>query len=334
MKQSKIWITAAALALLTGQAAAQQSVDREREMEQREVEYAERLRAAEKRMEEAARQVAELSVERLPEIRDVQMRIASMNKPRIGINIDGSEDSGAVDGVVVVGVSPGSAADDAGLRAGDVITSVNGEDMAADSSAAANKRLFNFMDGVEEGDELDIDYLRNGKGASVELSPRKTAPYAFAWAPEDRDVFVQRFVGPHKDGQVRAFSFDFPWASGWGSMELVELNEGLGRYFGTDDGLLVVSAPEPESYGLQDGDVIQSIDGREPKDVRHALKILGSYDSGEQLELGIMRDKRKRKIDVEIPANDFRGSLFNAPAAPTPATAPQPPLPTRDAEST
>ena len=60
--------------------------------------------------------------------------------------------------------------------------------------------------------------------------------------------------------------------------------------------------------------MIQSIDGREPTDVRHAMRILGSYESGETLKLGIMRDKKKRKIEIEVPA-DHRGSLFAPPVA-------------------
>ena len=103
--------------------------------------------------------------------------------------------------------------------------------------------------------------------------------------------------------------FASPWAhTGLGELELVSLNEGLGRYFGTDKGLLVVKAPKTDAFDLQDGDVIQNIDGREPEDVRHALRILGSYAPGEKLKLGIMRDQRKRTIDVEIPA-DHHGSL-------------------------
>ena len=171
---------------------------------------------------------------------------------------------------------------------------------------AANKKLLEFMDGIEEGDQLDIDYLRNGNRGTVELSPRKTGMHAFAWAPQDGNVFVERFVeGTH--GLKPGFSpgFRFPWAgSSLGSMELVELSDDLGRYFGTDQGLLVVSAPNPESLGLKDGDVIQSIDGREPKDVRHALRILGSYDGGEQLELSIMRDRKQQKLAVTIPNRD------------------------------
>lgn len=84
-------------------------------------------------------------------------------------------------------------------------------------------------------------------------------------------------------------------------MELIELNAGLGKYFGTDTGLLVVSAPKSDALELQDGDVIQSIDGREPTDIRHAMRILSSYQSGEKLKLGIMRDKKKRTLNVQIP---------------------------------
>jgi hypothetical protein len=66
-----------------------------------------------------------------------------------------------------------------------------------------------------------------------------------------------------------------------------------------------------------DGDVIQSIDGREPKDVRHAMRILSSYQSGETLKLGIMRDKKKRTIEIEIPAH--RSSSL-PPLVPPPLT--------------
>ena len=60
---------------------------------------------------------------------------------------------------------------------------------------------------------------------------------------------------------AREFKFVMPFVgNSWGDMELVELNEGLGRYFGMDTGLLVINAPNSEVFKLQDGDVIQSID--------------------------------------------------------------------------
>ena len=46
------------------------------------------------------------------------------------------------------------------------------------------------------------------------------------------------------------------WRGGWADLEVVKLTERLGRYFGTDEGLLVISAPESNAFKLQDGDVI------------------------------------------------------------------------------
>ena len=329
MKTMKTLIPVAALLLFAGQAAAQSQAEREaeerREFQMREAEYAERVREAEMEMAEAARRLAELSSQRLPEIRDMQLKMLESNRPRIGITIESEDESGPVEGVEVIGVTPGTAADDAGMRSGDIITAVNGESMTADSSLAANKLLFEFMDGVEEGDVLEIDYLRNGNQGTVELAPRASNMQAWAWAPENSQVFVERFVKPHEGQKGFSFDFRFPWSGAWGSMELIQLSEGLGRYFGTDSGLLVVATPKPDAFGLEEGDVIKSIDGREPSDIRHALKILGSYDSGEKLELGIMRDKRERTLEVEIPANDYRGMRLEAPVAPRPVRAPTPP---------
>jgi C-terminal processing protease CtpA/Prc len=336
-----IWVLpAAAFLLLAGQAAAQSEEEarqraledeaRQLALEARELEMEEKLRAAEARMAEAAAEIAEISKERLPRIAEIERRFAWSSKPRLGVTIEGGESGGPVEGVTILGVSPGSAASDAGLRSGDVITSVNDESLAADSGKAANMRLMDFMNGVEEGDVLKVGYLRDGKSGSVEIEPRVMADNTFIWAPEGGQKEIHITKPPMAPGLIERFNMEFasPLAhTGLGDLELVELNEGLGRYFGTDKGLLVVKSPKSDVFDLKDGDVIHSIDGREPKDVRHALRILGSYAAGEKLKLGIMRDKKKRTIDIEIPA-DFQGN-----AAPgfsidvKPALAPIEPLP-------
>jgi len=343
MKMWKLIVPAAAILLIASQAVAQsddaEEVQRHEaeakrtEMEARKAEYSKRLRLAEERMEQAAREIAELASERLPTMATIERRFEFSNKPRIGITIDGSEKSGAVEGVEIGGVTPESAADDAGLRAGDIITAVNAESMSAADSNEANKLLLDFMQGVEEGDELKVEYLRNGNVGTVELSPRVMERHAFSWAPDVDMEFMERL--PTAPAFVRAFKLErgFHFMGGaWGSMELVELNEGLGKYFGTDSGLLVVSAPKLKTLELQDGDVIQTIDGREPTDVRHAMRILNSYESGESLKLGIMRDKKKRTLEVEVPV-DHHGSLF-APMPAKPARAPAPPKPAPATAST
>lgn len=329
MKTWKIVVPVAAVLLLAGQAAAQTEEDeRLRAMEARELEVEERLKLAEERMAAAAREIAEISKERLPRMVEIEERFAMASKPRLGVTIESTDAPGPVEGVKILGVTPGSAAADAGLRSGDVLTSVNDEALSADSSSGANARLLDFMKGVEEGDVLEVEYLRDGKVGSVEIEPRTVDRWAFAWHGDGDGLHVPRAPAAPEVVERLRMEFAYPWHhSGLGDMELVELNEGLGRYFGTEKGLLVVSAPKSDAFDIRDGDVIQSIDGREPKDTRHAMRILASYSSGEKLKLGIMRDKRKVTIDVEIPA-DHRGSLVPDIEIPVrPVVAPAPPAP-------
>jgi S1-C subfamily serine protease len=346
-----IWKTllpATAALLIATQAAAQTDADRievereqvfveqevvtqefvTQEVAERNAEVERRMYDAERRMAEAARQIVILTDERLPQLQGMQQRIQifGSDRPRLGVTIGGAED-GPVKGVEILGVTPGSAAQKAGLRAGDLITSVNGESLGAPSTDEATTRLLDFMQGVELGDTLDLGYVRDGKTGEVQVEPALNEGQVLAFSsggfgmavPSAPNVQVIPGMpsAPHQ--------MVFHWASGgWGDMELVELSAGLGQYFGTDHGLLVVSAPESTSLQLEDGDVIQKIDGREPTSVRHALRILGSYQAGESLKLEIMRDKKRRTLDVEIPDDLSSGLVPEAAPVVQPARVPVP----------
>lgn len=265
------------------------------------------MRQAEARLEEAARRIAELSSRQLPAMSRQSWALAFSGRPVLGITIEGNNQDGPVEGVEVRGVTPGGAAFEAGLRTGDIISAINGESLTADSSAAANGKLMDFMKGVQEGDTLDLDYLRDGKQASVELQPQAAGTRSFTFsngmpgAPRPpRAPSVMIAPSPSVAPRIHEFMV---WHNdgGWGDMEMVTLTSDLGSYFGTDEGLLVVRAPSGGDLQLKDGDVIQSIDGREPSSIAHAMRILASYQPGEQLQIEIMRDKRKRTLEVRIP---------------------------------
>jgi type II secretory pathway component PulC len=327
MKMWRVILPVTAALLLTGQAAAQTDEDENlRATEAREAEMEQRLAEAERKMSEAAREIAEITKERLPRIAEIETRFALASKPRLGVTIESSAKPGPVEGVTILGVSPGSAASDAGLRPGDTLTAINSEKLSAESCEKANMRLLDFMKGVEEGDVLTVDYLRDGRTVSVEVEPRIVPDSSFVWMGKDgpRDFSMPKEPLAPEIVERFKMEFGFPWAgSGLGDLELVKLNAGLGHYFGTDTGLLVVAAPKSDAFKLRDGDVIQTIDGREPKDVRHALRILGSYQPGEKLQLGIMRDKKKVTVDVEMPANHHGNLRQNSDIDIRPAVAPE-----------
>lgn len=255
------------------------------------------MREAEERLAAAAARVAELSSRRLPVVLDIEQHMRNFIQPVLGVTIGAAEDEGPVEGVTIRGVTPGSAAADAGLRAGDVITSVNDETLRAETDSEANEKLLAFMEGIENGDTLDIEYLRDGKDTTVAVEARPGTRFPFAFRSNGN--WPMPPVAPAAPGN-RWFGF-YLEGGDWADMEMVSLTEDLGRYFGTDSGLLVVRAPADEALKLKDGDVIQSIDGRAPTSVSHAMRILGSYQSGEKLEIEIMRDRKRETLSVEIP---------------------------------
>lgn len=84
-------------------------------------------------------------------------------------------------------------------------------------------------------------------------------------------------------------------------LELATVTPTLGRYFGTDKGVLVLRAPRQDAWKLQEGDVILAIDGREPRSGAHASRILRTYQPGENLKLRVMRDRQALELAVAVP---------------------------------
>lgn len=92
----------------------------------------------------------------------------------------------------------------------------------------------------------------------------------------------------------------------WCNLELVSLNSDLGDYFGTHDGVLVVKASEDSLLPLRSGDVIVSIGDRKPTSPAQAMRILRSYDSGETVNIEIMRHQKRQAISWKVPSPEER----------------------------
>ena len=90
----------------------------------------ERLADAQRRLEEAAREVAELSGEAAGDdaYRAFEYFVPGRRRAMLGVNIGGTEPGGG--GVRVESVSPGGPAEEAGVKAGDVIVAVGSTPVA------------------------------------------------------------------------------------------------------------------------------------------------------------------------------------------------------------
>jgi S1-C subfamily serine protease len=83
-------------------------------------------------------------------------------------------------------------------------------------------------------------------------------------------------------------------------LELAPLNPDLGQYFGTDEGVLVVSAPKRSELGLKGGDVVVAVDGRKPTGPSHLMRILRSYDKGETFKMDILRNRKRETVSAKL----------------------------------
>lgn len=258
------------------------------------------LEAARKKLEAAAQEVAELSLRGAGT--SVYLANPYLAAPRaiIGAQLDSNAD----DGLRVLSVSPGGPAAEAGLRSGDVITSVNGTDLSGRRGARTGLR--NIAE-AGPGSKLNMKLLRDGKPLDLTVTTRATGAFSFPPVPPVPPIPP---IGPQVSAAVReALAARPQWGAlpGLADLELATLSPQLGHYFGTDKGVLVVRAPEAGTLELKDGDVILSIDGRVAASSSQVTRILASYQAGEKLSLRIIREHKPLTVEGTLPSG--RGAL-------------------------
>ncbi len=161
-----------------------------------------------------------------------------------------------VRGAVVVEISPGSSAAEAGLQAGDIITSVNGKTI----TSAAD--LHNSLGLLRVGEEVQISVLRNGLPLAVS-----------ARIGERREVTMN--AADLSERLAGAVMSDIPDRS---------------PLKGRIEGVLVVEVERNSTawrYGLRPGDVIVAVNRIRVKNLEEMKKVVSS--GGRAIVLNIQR---------------------------------------------
>lgn len=270
-----------------------------------------RLEEAQKRLEEAAQQVAEYSAQIYSQHAPQMFRFNMKREGKgamLGIHIDADGDDGKVDGVAVIGVTPNGPADQAGIESGDRIVAINGENLQWNGDTSPVQQMLDLMSEVNPKDSVTVEYDRDGKANSVVVETKAFNQHrVIAGRPFDFDFDMDAFELDRQAIEDQVFilkneikSFGNRFRKPWHELELMELTPKLGSYFNTEKGVLVVSTGENTELPLEEGDVILTIDGREPKDPSHTTRILGSYQEGEEVKMEIMRERRKRTVEFTV----------------------------------
>ena len=249
------------------------------------------------------------------------------DRPRIGVMLEGQANPEHDKyGAYIQDVTPDGPAAKAGIKSGDIITSFNGVSLAGlkaddDESGPATK-LRELAGKLEPGDTVRVEYRRGTetrkatlvaeelKGVSIRRIPAPgDGPPMWSTVP-DRDFMVYapraRMHTAPVPGRERGLGFfsedsDGPGLLHWvgeGAMglRLATVNTGLGEYFNTKAGALVLEVPSDSTIQLKPGDVILAIDGRSVTSEGQAHRILRSYADGETAKVEVMRQKKKTTV--------------------------------------
>src|SRR5256714_6119457 len=189
----------------------------------------------------AAQEPAPVPARRPPRVARARRAFAcsfSDSHGRIGVVVrtDASAESDKV-GAKIEGVTPGSPAEKAGLKVGDIITKFAGTSLGGikaedEDESGPGHKLVALARKLEPGDTVRVEYRRGADAKQATL------------VAEDLDGGMRMDMPGPMVAMPHMPGMDLEWAFGepWGDLELVRHNPDLGDYFGTKDGILVVKA--------------------------------------------------------------------------------------------
>ena len=246
---------------------------------------------------------------------------------RLGVMIQDVAPADKAGGVRVDAVDPGSPAEKAGIKAGDIVVEYDGE------RVRSARQFTRLVRETPDGRQVAMAVMREGTRQTVTATPEARA---FTWNMDIDGDRIRRDVergleglrGFQMDGPPMRFRFDHelgdwfvPSARRRLGVSVDGLSDQLAQYFGATEGGALVTSVEKDSAadkaGLRAGDVITSIDGervRDPEQVRTAIRDAGEGD----VTIGYLRDKKAEttKATIEPPAERQKAPEGRRPVRP------------------
>ena len=304
---------------------------------------------AQRELDQMRGQMRELS----RKMADLSQRMGDVGPRTYAFRYLGDPDRGMIglvlapdnNGLRVEAITPGGPADKAGVRDGDVLIAIDGKKLAGDDKASGSLR------DLKIGQDVKIVVLRDGKSRDIALKAERREPYNFAEAlngsalaplaqlgehpplPPDFDQRMHRqveqamrqaHVAERTGEQVRRSIEHLSWSTPWWGLNLVSLDPDLGGYFGTDKGVLVLSADADSFKGLKSGDVVQAVSGRAVTRPEDALRLLRDAPAGSEVKVQVLRQRKPLTLSLKAP--EYKG-IFVPPPPPAPPAPPAPPVP-------
>ena len=300
------------------------------------------LEAARADLQRAAKRVADLSRQSGALPAAIHIDRVSRPQPRLGVLLAGDDEAG----VRITGVTPDSGAAKAGLKAGDRVLKIAGNPITGKDAEArlAHARL--ALADLATGTPVALDYQRDGRTQSVRVTPSLSSPRmafstrAVGAAPasampgdgagmpwlEGVPLPLEELrmgIAPEVQRELRRLGkledckgddCQLPLlaeAFRWSSLNLATVDASLGRYFGTDAGVLVLSRGD-DLDELQAGDVIRKVEGKAVASPREVMDALRGKPEDAKVAIEYLRDRQPRTAIITVP----RSMPLRLPVAP------------------
>lgn len=257
---------------------------------------------------------------------DVQ--ILDLGGSQLGVMASDIDARGAATatGVRIDEVTGGSAAEKAGLKAGDIVTEFDGE------RVRSARQFTRLVRETPEGRTVKMSVLRDGQRQVLDATPENRA---FTWNMDlDRDELRRGMERGLREFRVEPPVFDFrsgpgeprrfefrvdpdarPGARGTSrgrlGVTVSSLSPQLAEFFGTTDGALVSTVTKDsaaEKAGIKAGDVITAVNGDQIRGADDLIREVGEAQ-GTELTIGIMRDRKASTVKATIEPRSGRRSI-------------------------
>jgi serine protease Do len=221
-----------------------------------------------------------------------------------------------VRGVAVEKVMEDSPAAAAGIKEGDVILRLNGEEITS------SRKLSRLISEVAPDHQINVTVSRNGSEQNLTATVAKRSMpkmgegnFAFAFPEGAQKIELERLkeLPQMKDfpkGEMpKAFTLPegnghaFAWRVGEGraiGVSVMPLGKQLADHFGVESGLMVDNVREDSpaaTAGLKAGDIITEIDGKPVKGQIDLIRGINEKKEGD-VTLTIVRDHNRQTITV------------------------------------
>lgn len=251
------------------------------------------------------------------EVREPVVRLMDMiggGGSQIGVGIRDLPDADITagkSGVQIEDVRESSPAAAAGIKAGDVVTSFDGE------RVRSARQFARLVQETPAGRAVKAQVVREGKTVDLTVTPsagermaddnlrRRFEFRTQPGAPVHRMVVPEIPDLPHEVFEPgEAFDFQIWARPGRLGVSVQSLTPELAEYFGVKEGVLVTSVAKESAAakaGIKAGDVIASVDGKAIDDAGELRRQLRPEDEKDtEVTLGIVRDKKTLTMKVPL----------------------------------